>query len=414
MIRDKAKHLKIDKIGRNDKEKMKDKQNKIIVAIMFITMLSISMSENTRGVFVPIFKASFSINDAGIGLLFFLSSCSYMLATFLAGHVIDIISRKRTMILGSILLMLGTYIIASAKMIHLFYLGFIVSNMGMGSMALAVNTIIPKLKVRNTAVMMNLVHFVYGVGATITHKTCGILLKKGLNYGQIYYILLASTSLVFIGILFTHFSEDGKKIEKQIIRKKEKVRFHKGEYTLLTLMALSLGLYIGAELQTGNWLVEYIKTAFSYSENKASNFSALFFLFFSLGRLFGGFVAEKIGYLKSVILSTATATVIYSIGLMLGSQGLILISISGIFFSIVFPTIILSVHDFFGEKLNKATGIIVTIASGTNMILGFVIGYTSKQIGIQRAMYIIPILLLISTIGVIMVHKKGHGLISRS
>ncbi len=387
------------------------KRNYIIIAVIFIIMLAISMSENAKGVFVPLFKTSFLIGDKDIGLVFFIGSCSYMLASYIAGYLIDIINRKRTLILGAVFLLLGTYTLATTKLLILFYFSFIFSNMGMAFMALCVNTLIPKIKVKNAAVLMNLVHFVYGVGAAVTHKSCGILLAKGLTYGQIYYILLFVTSLVFIAIVFSNFNQ---KEEHKETKTKDKVQFHSGEKILIVIMALGLGLYIAAEIQTGNWLVDYIKNSFGYSENVATNYSFLFFLFFALGRLFGGIVAEKIGYLKSVMMSTSLATIIYLTGLILESKGLILISISGVFFSIVFPVIMLSINDYYKEKLNKASGIIITIASGTNMLMGYVIGSTSDIIGIQKTMYIIPILLFVSTILVVIVNKKGYNLVERS
>ncbi len=392
-------------------KKIQKKKNYIVIAVIFIIMLSISMSENAKGVFVPLFKTNFLISDKDIGLIFFTSSCAYMLASLMGGYLIDIINRKKTLILGASLLLLGTYILATTQVLTLFYISFVLSNMGMAFMALCVNTLIPKIKVKNAAVLMNLVHFVYGVGAAVTHKSCGILLDKGMTYGQIYYILLFVTSLVFIAIVCSNFNQ---KEEHKETKAKDKVQFHSGEKILIVIIALGLGLYIAAEIQTGNWLVDYIKNSFGYSENSATNYSFLFFLFFALGRLFGGIVAEKIGYLKSVIMSTSLATIIYLAGLILEVKGLILISISGIFFSIVFPVIMLSIHDYYKEKLNKASGIIITIASGTNMLMGYVIGSTSDIIGIQKTMYIIPILLFISTILVVIVSKKGYNLVERN
>ncbi len=386
----------------------KTRKNYLVIIIVFSVMLSISMAENAKGVFVPLFKENFHIDDADIGFLFLLSSLSYMSSTFVAGYLIDMINRKRTMILGAFLLIIGTIILATSKVLAFFYLSFILSNLGMGFMALSVNTLIPNLKVKNTAVLMNLVHFAYGLGATATHKSCGLLLDTGLSYGQIYYILLSLITLVFILMFFAKFKDEHTE------KKNEKVEFHGGEKKLILMIALGLGLYISAEIQTGNWIVDYIKTSFTYSENSASNYSSLFFLFFALGRLFGGFVAEKLGYIKSVILSSTIACLLYFAGLILESTGLILLSISGMFFSIVFPVIMLSINEYFNNKLNKASGIIITIASGTNMIMGFVIGYTSKLIGIQSAMYLVPLFLFISTILFVMVGKKGYNLIRKN
>lgn len=379
------------------------KRNYLLLVMVFASMLTISIAENAKGIFVPAFKESFRIDDVSIGIMLFLSSCSYMLGTMLAGYLIDLISRKKTMLTGVLLLMTGIFLIIRTDQSMFFYLSFVLSNVGMAFLGLSVNTLIPGLGLRKAAVVMNLVHFFYGIGASTTHKSFGILLSKGYSYSQIYYSLLAMAGLLFLFISASRFKEEkGEEI-------RAKIRFSARDKVLILILGIGLGLYISAEIQTGNWIIDYIKTTIGFDENTASNYSSFFFLSFALGRLFGGFVAEKTGYLRSVIVSLSLAFLLYFFGLRSGAGGLVMLSASGLFFAIVFPTVMLSVSKIFPNALNKASGVVVSIASGTNMLMGFVIGYSSKQVGICVAMYWIPTCLFLSAALLFWAGRRSSG-----
>ncbi len=376
----------------------------LLIVVIFVTMVIIAMSENGKGVLVPTFKTVFRINDGSIGFLLLLVSFSYMLGTYMASHLINLITRKKTWLLGALLLGAGNVILMFTNGLFLFYISFVFSNIGMSLMAFCVNTLIPKLKVKHTAVIMNLVHFSYGVGAMVTHKGTGLLLKNNFTYKKIYMVLFGMVIILLAITALAKFSPEKVEI------KKIDTKLTSSDKKLIALLSLALGLYISTEVQTGNWLVDYIKSSFSYSENKASNYTSLFFLFFTSGRLFGGVVSQKIGYLKSVIYSLSIAFTTYTLGLIFLEKGLLLLSISGIFFSIAFPIIVLSINDYFSKNLNRVSGIIMTVASAINMLMGFVIGQVAKTIGINLTMYLVPVMLFLTIVLLIYIKRNGKKL----
>ncbi len=386
---------------------MKKKDYVLTLIVSFAMMITIAMSENAKGIFIPIFKSTFDINDVSIGWALLLMSFTYMIASYCGGRILERISRKTLIIIGGLFIIGGTFMLATASNLLLFYTSFIFTNTGMAFVSISINTLVSIMKVKSSAVVMNLIHFSYGMGATVTHKGCGLLLSKGLSYSQIYFVLISLITIVLIVVFFTKIPTEEKRDKI-----KERLNFTNREKLVLGIMAIGLGLYVSAEIQTGNWLVNYIKNTFQYSENTASNYSSIFFLTFSIGRFFGGFVAEKYGYLKSVLLSMCIAMILFTAGLVFGDIGLYLISISGVFFSIVFPVVVLSIKEYFPSKLNRASGIIFTIASGTNMLMGLLLGVMSKTFGIERAMYLIPVFLIMSISLILVVYKRGHSIIS--
>ncbi len=376
------------------------KNNKFIIGTLFLIMIVCAMVENTKGIFIPLFKESFNLNDFNIGFLLTLTGISYMFGNFIGGYSLEYLDRKNTMFVGSFLVVSGTLLIIFTKSLVFFYLSFIITNIGTAFLGLCVNTLIPTLKVKSKAVLMNLTHFAYGIGATITHKGSGYLLEKGFTYQNIYKIIIFMMIFTVFLICFENFKSSKK--EKQ----KENAVLSKREKCLVGFFTIAVGFYISAEMQTGNWVVNYMKETFSYNENKASNFTTIFFLLFSFGRLSGGFIADKYGYLKSVIISMTIAILLFTVGISTGEKGLILVSISGLFFAISFPVIILSLSKYFKNHLNRVTSIVFTTASAINMVMGLFMGYISQNFGIEKAIYMIPMFLAISLIMLIIVKNK--------
>ena len=77
---------------------------------------------------------------------------------------------------------------------------------------------------------------------------------------------------------------------------------------------------------------------------------------------------------------------------------MVIISLSGLFFSITFPTTVLSISKVFDKHVAYITGIVITAASLVGMILNKAIGLLNESIGPDKAFYIIPASAILSAI----------------
>ncbi len=376
------------------------KPKKTTYFLFVVAMLAMAILDNVRGVFVPSFKSTYQMSNTDIGVLFLVSSFAYMISSFYSGIGISRYNHQRMLRFGAFATILGVLSIALTSSVVLFFGGMIAINIGIAAIALCINTTVPLLQVKHKAVIMNGIHFLYGIGATFTQKTTGVLLGMGMAFKVIYL----GIALIFILLaLVSHWLP----LPPATAHKKEKVHFTKAQKTLLIVFSLALGLYVTGELQTANWLVNYLKTGFNMAESDAANITATFFLVFSLGRLFGGFVVQKFGYLRTVIWSLTIASVLYFIGLSMGLPGAWLIAASGIFFAVAYPTAMLVVAEYFDNAVSQAAGIIITASAGVNMIMGLVIGYLSDQFSIHVAMYLLPTVVGLSAILFLWLYTHG-------
>ena len=169
---------------------------------------------------------------------------------------------------------------------------------------------------------------------------------------------------------------------------------------------LGLGLYCFAEQGLGSWFTNYVSSSFNLDASTGAMYTAIFFAVFALGRLLGGFVVQKTGYLNTVTVSLILAAILVTIGIMLGESGLIIISLSGIFFAITFPTTVLTVGKVFTEKSSYVTGVVVTAVSFVIMFMNKIMGVLSDEIGAEKSFYLIPISLVLSAILMIILYNR--------
>ncbi len=370
----------------------------LIIYIFFVMFLS-AMCDNVKGPFVPIIKQEFLINNRGIATTLIISSLGYMIFTFIGGILCEKIGQKKVFILGFILVTVASTGLYFSNNFAMYLIELFLLNMGQSFIGIATNTIIPLLAIGFEAILMNLTHFSYGVGATFTQRFAGMLLYNGVTWREIYLIIAIISFLMLVGFVFVRvpkshlFKEDRKINYKDIFTNK-----------LIYLYMMALGFYVAAELNTGNWLINYLNSSYKYNENKSSIYAAAFFGMFTTGRLFGGFIVEKVGYLKSVLFSVITACILHTLGLILGESGVVIISISGLFFAIAFPTIVLTISKVFRSNTSYITGIIITSASFISLLINVIIGILNDSIGVYKAYYTISISLGLSAICIYIIY----------
>lgn len=378
---------------------MKNKNNTIVIISLFLMMALNAMAENTRGVFIPSFKSDFNIDNTGIGIMLFIGSLAYIFFSYVGGLLCEKIGQKRVIILGLCFMFFSLILLSVGDSYTSFLINMFLMNIGLALTSIAINTLVPVLLISYQAILMNIVHFCYGVGGAIGQALGGILMTKGFTFRNIYLgiailFVVLLIAFAFIKMPHTHKYDEGNKINKLDVFGNKIVYFY----------VLALGFYVFAEVATLSWLVNYIKDNYNYNSSRSAFYSVMFLVLFSVGRLVGGFIVEKLGYLKATMGSLIIAVCLFTLGLVSGENGLIIISVSGFFFAITFPTIVLTISKVFKQNTSYITGVIVTLTSSVNMLLNLVIGKLNDKIGTYFAFYMIPISLVISIIFIYLIY----------
>ncbi|MDF2547988.1 MAG: hypothetical protein K0R93_2886 [Anaerosolibacter sp.] len=348
---------------------MESRTRKMLIVLTFGLMLVQGCIDNIRGVLIPSIKEAFMVSYTSIATMILVSTFGYIMATFTGGMMTDRVGQKKVILIGFAFVLAAIFGISTAGVYYLFVLAMFVLGYGIGLLTIGASTLAPIIFVKNQGVMMNLMHFFYGIGATIGPRFAGGLLNTGVTWQNIYRYGLIPVGAVLIYFLLCKFpkieeSEKEEKISLLEILKNRRV----------ILFSLLLGFYVASEVGLANWFATYLQHAKGMTELSSASYLSIFFMIFTVGRLVGGFIAEKLGYMRSVFLFVSLALVCLIIGVF-GDQNLtIVISIGGFFFSIVYPTMMVVLIKSFKKGLNSILGVVMTASSGINMMANWVIG----------------------------------------
>ncbi|KAI7260611.1 hypothetical protein KC345_g10026 [Hortaea werneckii] len=357
------------------------------------------MSDNFKGIFVPLFKADFGVNNTQIGYV--LTSCLFMYALFqyIGGILIEKFGYKNILALGFIVAMASLGVLIACNSFVMLVIGLSLLNSGIAMFNVGVNTLGPAMTVASTAVLMNMVNFSYGTGNTALQQVTGTLLKHGIRWQSFYFIMLLCCAALFIYLLLLKIpyvpQASGSSYPKSALFRNK----------LLYAYITAIGFYVAAEYGIGNWFVNYMSEQFALDAERRALYMTLFFGLMTLGRLFGGYIADKLGYFRSILLYGIIASILCAGGIALGQSGLMLFAISGFFFSIIYPTLMSTIRTVFREGASYVTGLILMCGTLIAMAVNLLIGMANDHLGVYYAFYIVAVCLILSTLAVMVIRR---------
>jgi len=386
------------------------KKNKslAVTIFIFIIMAVIAIVDNTKGIFVPVFKETFNTNNTSMGMLLSVCSLGYIIFTYIGGLLCEKFGQRNVICTGLFTIIASVLIVAFSKTYAILLIGMFLINMGIAFVMIGVNTLIPALFITFQAIMMNSAHCFYGFGSTVGQFAIGNILDNGVSWRSVFF----GIAMIFIVVLIIFFFI---KIPNLNVTKKES-KFNialafKEKY--MYIYAIGLGTYVFAEMGMSNWIVNFLMESYNFTSSRGAIFLSAFFFLLTIGRLLGGFVAEKLGYLQSVLYSLLIAVVLLIVALVVGHSALILICVTGLFFAIAYPTVVATISKVFKDNSSYMTGLILTLSSTISMILNLLMGRLNDIIGTTKTFYLIPISLSVSILFIFLIYRGNYSIFER-
>ena len=164
--------------------------------------------------------------------------------------------------------------------------------------------------------------------------------------------------------------------------------------TNLAIVLVGIIFYSGIENSIGAWLPTLIKTNSGSIESGAMG-SALFYLFFSVGRFLGIGISKKVSAQKIVIFSIIGTFFPFLVVIFTPNHSLLALSISGLFLGPIFP----NTSSWIAAKTPgfplATTALMLATMSG-GLIFPSTIGFTLERFGVDFLIYALTPMLLIS------------------
>lgn len=369
---------------------------------LFYAYFTLAIFEAARANFIPFFINEFSINYSQISFVIALSQIGSIIGCYTAGIFCERFGQKITFLIGSataFAISLSSIFIGNIYMLIIFYFVF---NFARSFISLSVDSTVPIVSIGYEVLFINLTHFCYGMGSFTGQSFYGQLLFNNISWRHIYFTL---SFVFFIGIILASFLKlPTIQTEKSICKKINKKDLFKNP--LLILFIFAMALMSASEGIISTWFINYMNKSYTFNAIQSAKFATIFFVSFSLGRLTGGFLFQKIGKIKGLKLFLISNAIITFFGIFLKENGLILISISGYFISLGYPTYIVFAAELFKECPALAIGTITTASAIFYTLITLLVGVLNDSIGSYLTFYLIPIFSALSFLILSILCKK--------
>ena len=303
-------------------------------------------------------------------------------------HALSITLKKVIIFLACACLFVGMIGYSLFSLFWTLTLAMVVLGLGMGALEVGGNLIIVDLHPRNKGRYLNLLAFFHGIGSMFVPLYAGQLLDAGISWRWIYQSSVLIVVLVFIYFLRVRYPQATASGQNKLDLKKLGRSTVAGD---MMLYYVAIAIYVAAEIGLASWLVEFLQQAKSQSVTLSTLFLSLFFGAITAGRFVGSFFVERVGYHKSVLIASAASVICVTIGTFAPPALAFLIPLTGLFFSITFPTITAAVSDLHQENIGTILGLLFTFGGIGGMLGPWTIGVFSDRLGIQTGFGMIAV-----------------------
>lgn len=357
-----------------------------LVVVTYATMTIFGIIENLKGVTFPLIKDVFQARYDFQGYLVSISWYGYVIFCLVSTIVINRFGVKSSILLGYIFTLIGCIITAFVPSFITVILSLMVVWMGFGFWEVGNNALAQQVFTKNSAVYLNLMHFFYGFGAIIGPQIASLLVNlTNDTYKGVYKMITIPVVVFFILVAATPFSSlaNNDSSENDASQNSKKLSVCSVlKMPFVWLCSITCGFMEVIEFGASNWGALYYRDVYGLSvEKEGATFVSLFYVLFTLSRLFSGFVIEKLGYYTSLFSSLIIVVVIYIIGFAIGKNGIWVIPFTGYFIGIMFPTYMCLLMRIFPENTSLISSVVIFISGATNGLIQLLIGYINEYIG---------------------------------
>lgn len=356
---------------------------KLLTIGSFLSFFIFGFVDNLKGAILPELLQSLSLTDTQGGTVQLGAYLGFIVACFFTGILADLAGNRLVLTIAGACLLVGLSGFSLATAFGFLILFMFIFGLGIGAIEVGGNNLIVELHGDNRGRYLNLLAVFHGMGSLLVPLYVAGLLALGLTWRPI----VQSTLLLALLLLgFFLFVGRGGESSTSAKSEREGVEWHllrqRGFTVQMRWFYLLIGAYVAVELGLAAWLVEYLQRERGVPEGASQFYLSGFFVMIMVGRFVGSFVVERIGYLRSVGVALGCGILCVLAGL-LAENGQFLLPVSGLFFSIIFPTIAAAVSELNEENAGSILGLLFTFGGLGGAVGPWLVGAVSDQLGLQ-------------------------------
>lgn len=354
----------------------------IIKWLTFLMFMMFAMTTDAVGVIIPEVMKQFKLSMTAAGLMHYAPMAAIALAGILLGFLADKLGRKQTIILGLALFSLNSYLFLAGNNFAFFLGLMVISGLSIGvfkSGALALIGDISKSSKDHTSTM-NAVEGFFGVGAIIGPFLVTYLLNKNVDWKWLY-VIAGSISIVLILLASMVKYPKTKITSDEKVSLKATLSMLKDPYALG--FSLAAFLYVAVECAVYVWMPTLIADYKGNAIFFATYALSIFFVLRAGGRFVGAWMMAKFNWSIVMTIFALLIFLCFLGSVIFGLEvAVILLPLSGLFMSVIYPTInSKGISCFTKSKHGSAAGIILFFTAAGAALGPLMMGAVSDAFG---------------------------------
>jgi FHS family glucose/mannose:H+ symporter-like MFS transporter len=371
------------------------------IAIAYVSLLLLGLSDNIRGPIYPEVLNSFHLSNTEGSLFFSLSSAFGFLGGLMSAHLVLQFSRLQVLRI-SILGLLGAQVVM-ASAIHFSVLlgasvifGFSLGVMGVVQNMLVVQALDPGP--RKNKILSGL-HSMYAGASVLAPLVVNAIswLKPSENLWRNCFYVTASLSGVVFATSFL-----GPEVKDASVPVPP-IDFHpSAQRKQQIFFAFTLAFYVVCEILVSSRMALYMRREFAATLTESSWYTAGFFVCLFSGRLLFTFWAPAMALPKQLYWSLGLSFSLLALGILVHPVALML---SGLAMAPFYPLMMSMVGHLFPHSIAKALSWCVGISSALIVIMHICVGFLTDALDIRFGFAVGPLCCLLSGVLLISYEK---------
>lgn len=362
-----------------------------------------------KSVSLPMLKDAYCETYDNQGILVAISWLGYVIFALFISMLIIRIGVRKVLIIGYGIMIVA---LASTSVVNCFELSLaslFIMSIGISFFDLGANALGSVTFTKKPALMMNILHFFYGVGGILGPMLASTITRNVWEDWRAPYLFslpLVAAMLIFIvaSKFTTNQALEHKTIKSSLHEMKEMLK-----KPLLWLFAVMLGMFGVLGILISNWGGLYLQDAFGMDvKTTGATFVTCFFIALAASRLLSGFIIEKLGYFKSIMWASILMLVIVVLGISLGDIGVWIFPLMGIPIGIAAPTTIAIVVKIFPEKAAVTVSLLLVLQCMVFTTMQYVIGLANEYIGAAWGFRTSIVYILVAIVLIYFISRYGR------
>jgi len=367
----------------------KQRNLSLIKWLTYFMFMMFAMTTDSVGVIIPEVIKEFRLSMTVGGAFHYAAMLGIAVAGFFLGYLADKLGRKNSIILGLVLFALNSYLFAVGHAFSFFIVLLFVSGAAIGIFKTGALALIGDITGSTTehTTTMNTVEGFFAIGAIIGPAIVARLLSMGTSWKWLYVI--AGTICVVLIVIASLVQYPSTTTTAESVDLKRTLRMMKNPYALGFSGAIFL--YVAVESAVYVWMPTLLGGYHGSFLWMATYAISIFFILRAAGRFLGSWLLSHLNWAAVVTLFSLAILACFIGSMAAGIRvAVFLLPISGLFMSVLYPTINSKGISCFPKPEHGAvSGVILFFTCLSAVLAPFAMGAISDSLGSPKYGFIL-------------------------